>query len=256
MHPIAIQLGGLSVHWYGVLVALGFLAGLWTASRRAPRDGLPAERIADLGPWLIVGAILGARLLYVVSYWNPAFAGKPWYEPLMIQKGGLVFYGGLVGAALATILFARLKRLPLWPLADTLAPSISLGQLFGRLGCLMNGCCFGRACDLPWAIRYPAGHETAGHAVHPTQVYEAGLSLALYGALALLHRQKKFDGQVFAAYLLGYAVVRTVVELFRGDYRALTFGWMTPAHWISAGILVAGLVLWWKLPRRRAAQAR
>lgn len=256
MHPIAIQLGGLSVHWYGVLVALGFLAGLWTASRRAPRDGLPAERIADLGPWLIVGAILGARLLYVISYWNQAFAGKAWYEPLMIQKGGLVYYGGLIGAALATILFARLKRLPLWPLADVLAPSISLGQMFGRLGCLMNGCCFGRACDLPWAIRYPAGHETAGQAVHPTQVYEAGLSLALYGALALLHRRKKFDGQVFAAYLLGYAVVRTVVELFRGDYRALAFGWMTPAHWISAGILVAGLVLWWKLPRRRAAQAR
>lgn len=256
MDPIAFQLGGLTVHWYGVLVALGFLAGLWTASRRAPRDGIAAEGIADLGPWLIVGAILGARVLYVVSYWETAFAGKPWYEPLLIHKGGLVFYGGLIGAALATIVFARWKRLPLWPLADALAPSISLGQVFGRLGCLMNGCCFGRACERPWAIRFPPDHETAGQPVHPTQLYEAALSLALYAGLAALHRRKRFDGQVFAAYLLGYAGVRSVVELFRGDYPQLGFGWVTPAHWVSAGILLAGLLLWWKLPRRRAAGGR
>jgi phosphatidylglycerol:prolipoprotein diacylglycerol transferase len=253
VHPIALQLGGLTVHWYGVLVALGFVAGLWTAGRRAPHSSVSPELVADLGPWLIVGAILGARLLYVISYWQQAFAGKPWYEVFMIHKGGLVFYGGLIGSSLATILFARQKKLPLWRLADVLAPSISLGQFFGRLGCLMNGCCFGRACELPWAIHFPAEHETAGRGVHPTQLYEASLSLALYAGLAALYRRKKFDGQVFATYLVGYALVRSFVELFRGDYPALTFGVLTPAHWVSVVILVAGVILWWKLARPAAS---
>ena len=255
MDPIAFQLGGFAIHWYGVLVALGFLAGLWTASRRAPLGGIPADRIADLGPWLIAGGILGARLLYVLTYWNTAFAGRPWYEVLMIHKGGLVFYGGLIGATLATVIFARLKKIPLWALADVLAPSISLGQVFGRLGCLMNGCCFGHASAAPWAIRFPADHETAGQPVHPTQVYEAGLSALLYAGLAALFRRKRFDGQVFAVYLVAYPLVRSVVEVFRGDYKALSFGVLTPAHWVSAGILAAGLLLWWKLPRTLAPPA-
>ena len=253
MHPIAFQLGNFSLHWYGVLVALGFVAGLWTASRRAPLTGISAQAVADLGPWLIVGAILGARALYVVSYWERSFAGKPYWEILAIHHGGLVFYGGLIGAALATILFARRRKLALWPLADVLAPSIALGHLSGRLGCLMNGCCYGSASDLPWAIHFPAEHETNGAGVHPTQIYEASLNLALYAGLARLYRGKRFDGQVFAIYLVGYALLRSLVEVFRGDYPARSFGVLTPAHWVSAGILFIGVALWWKLPRTLAA---
>ncbi len=256
MQPIAFQLGGFTVHWYGVLVALGFITGLWTASRRAPRTGLSAAAISDAGVWIIVGGIVGARVLYVVSYWERSFAGQPWWEIFAVHHGGLVFYGGLVGASLATILFAWRRRIALWPLADVLAPSIALGHVFGRLGCLMNGCCHGAACSLPWAIHYPSSHETGGAGVHPTQIYEAGLNLILYGALAALYRRKKFDGQVFAVYLLAYAVLRSVVEIFRGDYATRTFGLLTPAHWVSVGILVAGAGLWWcraRTPLQRAA---
>jgi phosphatidylglycerol:prolipoprotein diacylglycerol transferase len=259
VHPIAFEFGSLTVHWYGVMVALGFLAGLWTAGRRAAQVGIQPEKVLDFGPWIIVGAIVGARLLYVISYWKDSFAGRPFLEVFMVWRGGLVYYGGLIGACLAVILYARLKAVPLWKFADILSPSIALGYFFGRIGCLMNGCCYGRECHLPWAISFPAPHEThpvGGSAtpVHPTQIYEALLSLGLYAGLAWLFRRKRFDGQVFASYLVCYAALRSLVELFRGDYaQHFIGGWITPAHLVSIGILVTGLVLFWKLPR--AAEA-
>ncbi len=252
MHPIAFQLGRFTLTWYGVLVALGFVAGLWTASRRGLREGMAPEKILDLGPWLIIGAILGARSLYVVSYWQDQFAGRPIGEVFMVWRGGLVYYGGLVGASAACLIYAGIKQLPLWKVADILTPSVALGHALGRIGCLMNGCCYGRACNLPWAIHFPAGHETYPNGVHPTQIYEALLNLGLYAALAVLYRRKRFDGQIFAIYLVSYAVVRSFVELFRGDYppsQHYLGGWATPAHLVSAGILVAGLALLRLLPR-------
>jgi len=234
------------------MVALGFLAGLWTAGRRGMHAGMAAEQIIDLGPWLIVGAILGARSLYVVSYWHESFEGRPIDEIFMVWKGGLVYYGGLAGASLACILYCRRKKLPLWRIADILAPSIALGYVFGRIGCLLNGCCYGRACNLPWAIRFPEGNplNPPTYPVHPTEVYESLLNLGLYAALAWLFRHKKFDGQVFGVYLVCYALLRSFVEMFRGDYPQYYLGgWATPAHLVSFAILVAGLVLLRLLPR-------
>jgi len=256
VHPIAFNLGPLTIHWYGVMMALAFLIGLWTAGRRAPASGINGERIVDLGPWLILGAILGARAFFVVSYWREEFAGKPIAEIFMIHHGGLVYYGGLVGATLAGILYIRVRQLPLWKVADALAPSVALGYVFGRLGCLLNGCCYGRGCDQLWAVRYPEGHEThwAGFPatpVHPTQVYDSLLNLGLYLLLAWLYRRKQFDGQVFAVYLLGYAVTRSFVEMFRGDYATdHLHGGLTPAHLVSIGIFAAGAILFWTLQQR------
>src|SRR5882757_3969556 len=127
MHSIAFKLGPLTIHWYGILVAIGFLAGLWTAGRRARLSGIASEKIFDLGPWLIIGGILGGRVLYVISYWREDFADHPFPEIFMIQHGGLVFYGGLIGATIAGITYLRLKKLPLWPVADIMAPSVALG---------------------------------------------------------------------------------------------------------------------------------
>jgi len=256
VHPIAFQLGSLTITWYGVMVALAFLIGLWTASRRGLSSGFPSEKILDLGPWLIIGTIVGARTLYVISYWNEQFSGRPIFEIFMVWKGGLVYYGGFIGATLAGILYARVKRLPLWKLGDVLAPSIALGSVFGRIGCLMNGCCYGRECSLPWAIHFPPGHQTYPHGVHPTEMYDSLLNLVLYLGLAWLYRHKKFDGEVFAAYLVGYAIFRSIVEMFRGDYPQYYFGWATPAHLVSLGILVVGIVLWLVLPKTSAQTAR
>lgn len=275
MHPIAFQIGGLTVRWYGVMIAVAFLVGLWTAARRAPRVGIPGERIYDVGLWLIVGAIGGARLFYVLSYpekvfENPLFPNAPWTEVFMVQRGGLVFYGGLIGAAIACVVFAWVRKLPLWRLADVLSPSIALGYVPGRIGCFLNGCCFGRPCDLPWAVRYPTQsdvwqqHFEAGLTalgapsapVHPTQLYDALLSLALYIGLAALFRRRRFEGQVFATYLMGYAIQRSYVELFRGDYPPghLHAG-LTPAHLWSIVIFACGAALFWTLQRTRAQRS-
>ena len=248
VHPIAFNLGPLTVHWFGICIALAFLAGMWTASRRAPLAGVSAESITDLiVPWLLLGGILGARVMFVTTYWREEFAGKPFTDVFMIQRGGLVFYGGLLGASLTVILFARIKKLPLWKLADILAPSIALGSVFGRIGCLLNGCCYGRTCELPWAIPHPANQSP----IHPTQIYDALLNLSLYLGLAWFFRRRKFDGQVFAVFLVCYAITRSTVEVFRGDYSAVHLhSGLTPAHVLSIGIFVTGLALFVILSKR------
>jgi phosphatidylglycerol:prolipoprotein diacylglycerol transferase len=258
---VAFQLGSLSVHWYGLLLAIGFIAGLWTASRRAMRDKIGPDKVIDAGVWLILGAIIGARILYVISYWDnvfdqPLFPNAPWTEVFMVQRGGLVFYGGLIGAIASGLIYVWKNKLPLWKFADALAPSIALGYVPGRMGCLMNGCCFGKETSLPWAIHFPDDHQTHGLGLHPTQVYDSLLNLALFAALAVLHRHRKFDGQVAACYLIGYAITRSVVEMFRGDYPVHYWGgFATPAHLVSAAVLLSGIALFWTL-RRRPQSAR
>lgn len=257
MHPVAFQLGPLTIHWYGILIAVAFLAGVWTAGRRGVRDGLNPQRISDLAMWLLVGGIIGARALHIVSYWDEEFKGKPLWEIFKIQNGGLVFYGGLIGAAIAGIIFVKLKRLPLFKMADALAPSVALGSVFGRLGCLMTGCCYGTKCDLPWAIRFPEEHETHGLPVHPAQLYDSFANLLLYLGLAWLYRRKKFDGQVLAAFLIGYAILRSTVEIFRGDYQAGEIhAGLTPGQLVSVAIVAIGIALLVFLPRSAATAKR
>jgi phosphatidylglycerol:prolipoprotein diacylglycerol transferase len=271
VHPIAFHLGSYGVHWYGVMMALAFLAGLWTAARRGVYSGLTPDKVYDIGIWLMIGTIVGARTVHVITYWDelmkdPLFPSAPWTEIFMVQRGGLVFYGGLVGASLACVLYARRRKIPLFKLADVLAPSIALGYVFGRLGCFLNGCCYGQVCHLPWAVRFPYESDAwrgqvarelitrldlKSLPVHPTQLYESFLSLGLYLGLAWLYRRKKFDGQVFAAYLICYAVTRSIVETFRGDYTpSHVHGGLTPAQWLSVLIFATGIAFYWALPKR------
>lgn len=246
MDRVAFQLGPATVTWYGLCVASGFWLGAWTAARRARKAGMSPDAVWDLLWVLIVGGIVGARLLYVLTYWERDFRHAPWTEVFMVHHGGLVFHGGFLVATAAGFVWCSWKKVPAWTMADILAPSLALGHALGRVGCLLNGCCFGRACSMPWAWTYPKSHETRGLPVHPTQLYEAVLCLALAGALAWGFRRRRFEGQLFALYLLAYGVMRGVVELYRGDYpaSALTAGIWTPAHWVSAGIIVFGGVLY------------
>lgn len=245
MHPIAFYIGSLPIRWYGVMMALGFFAGLWTATRRARLVNIHGETIADVTMWLLVGSIIGARFVYVVTYWKQSFANEPLSEIFMIQHGGLVYYGGLIGAAISTFIYLTWKKLPFWKIADILAPSAALGSVFGRIGCLLNGCCYGRPCDLPWAIHFPADHETHGIGVHPTEIYDGLLNLILYLALAWWFRRKKFDGEIFAFYLIGYAIFRSIAEYFRGDYPAdHIHDGLTSAQVLSIAIVLAGIGLW------------
>ena len=240
------------------MIALAFLAGLWTATLRARRENIPGEHIADVTLWLMVGAILGARIVYVTTYWQEEFAGRPFWDVFAIWQGGLVYYGGFIGAMVAGVVYIRWKKLPVWKTADVLAPSIALGSVFGRVGCLLNGCCYGRPTDVPWAINVPpiqTAHDLSGTPLNvplqPTEIYSALFNLALYLFLAWLFRRKKFDGQIFATYLMGYAIFRGIVEYFRGDYTNLHYHLgLSPAQWIGVPMFLAGLALAAILSRR------
>ena len=234
------------------------MLGLWTAGRRGMKIGLNAEDLSNLVLWIFICGIAGAKLLYVI---NEGDTGKPLKE-LLFQRSGLVFHGALIGASAAIIIFTRVKKMPVWATFDALAPSIALGHAFGRIGCFMTSCCYGKVCNLPWAVQFPSDsmphqshvHEklieiTATHSlpIHPTQIYESLLNFSLYAGLALLFRKRKFDGHVFAAYLLGYAVIRFGIEFLRDDPRGNTLGGLAPGQLISIGLVIAGGILWAKL---------
>lgn len=250
MNSIAFHLGPFPIYWYGILVAVGFILGIWTASRRATTLGESADTVMDLSVWLLVGGVIGARTLYVISYWDQSFAGEPWTEIFQIRNGGMVFYGGLIGGVAGLSLFCWLKKKSPLELADVLAPSLPLGHAFGRVGCLMTGCCYGKECSLPWGIQFPEDHSTHGMTVHPTQLYSSGLNLILFGLLVYAFHRRRFRGQILGLYMMGYAVTRTIVEFFRGDYPYLYFDRITQGQLISMGIAVGGLVLLWIAWRR------
>lgn len=245
MNSIAFSIGNFEIHWYGIFVATGFLIGFWTANRRGLRYGFSREQTADLAPWILIGALIGARTFYVIGYWDESFSGKNWIDIFKIREGGLVFYGGFLGASLSTILYARQRKIDIWKLADILSPSIALGHAFGRIGCLMTGCCYGKICEMAWAIRFPKGHFTHPESLHPTQIYEAVLNFFLYIALEILCRKKNFVGQSFAIYLMSYGLLRGFVECFRGDYaEAQIIIFLTPGQRISIIIFIAGAIIY------------
>jgi len=270
MDPVAFQIGAWPIHWYGVLVMLGFLAGIWVAAWRAPLVGLTRDQVYDLEPWLIVGALVGSRLWYVASYWEEEFAGRAWWTIFMTRQGGLVFHGGLVGATLGAFLFIWRRKLRWLRVADLLAPSIALGYFFGRLGCFMTGCCFGTVSHLPWAVCFPnqslawnhqyqdglIGPLDATLPVHPTQLYESASGLLLFALLVWWLPRRRFDGQVFGWYLVGNSAVRFGIEFLRGDYHVRHLGgWATSAQLFCLGLLAAGAGLLWYLGTRQRPTA-
>jgi phosphatidylglycerol:prolipoprotein diacylglycerol transferase len=242
MHPEFIRIGPFDIRSYGVLVALGFMVGLYLAAWRGKREGLGSQRIMDLGVWLIIAGMLGAKLYYVVVLWPDFIAG--WrVEGLRSLRQGFVFFGGFIGACVATIYYARRCRVSLWKLADVMAPSVALGHAFGRVGCFFNGCCFGSSCDVAWSVRYPVGHPAHSYPSHPVQLYEAAGNLLIFVGLSVWFRHRKFDGQVWWLYTLAYGALRFGIEFIRGDYKAHYFGVYTNAHVIAVLLIAVSVAM-------------
>jgi phosphatidylglycerol:prolipoprotein diacylglycerol transferase len=250
MHPILFHVGSFEIHTYGVMVAIGFLLGILTAVQRAKGEGIDPERLNDLGVWLIIAGMAGGKLFHIVFYWNDFI--RDWHEVgIKSLREGFVFYGGFICAALATVVYTRVKRLSLAKVADALAPSIALGHFFGRLGCFFEGCCYGKACSLPWAVKFPPTHVTGGIPVHPTELYEAAGNLVIFASLAAIYRHRRFDGEVWWLYVLCYAVLRFIVEFYRGDYDVHYFGVFTIAQFIAV-VMIAAAFVGLRLCRRTA----
>jgi phosphatidylglycerol:prolipoprotein diacylglycerol transferase len=219
MYPILFRLDGLTVYAYGFFLAVGFVLGLGLAILKAQKEGIPFDRIIDLFFLTVLSAVLGSRALFVLINFdlyreNPLDVFKLW-------EGGLVFYGGLVLAVAVAVLYLRLRRLPVWKLADFFAPPIALGLFFGRLGCFFAGCCYGKETALPWGVIFTDGNSLAPLNVflHPTQLYDAANGLGIFLFLKWWEKRKTFDGQIFWLFLLLYSAGRFLVEIFRGDPR-------------------------------------
>lgn len=252
MYPELFRIGNFPVNTYGVLLALAFLVALFVAARLAARDGLPRERIYDLGLWMLVAALVGSKLFLLWA--EPSYRAnlRQLFTIDFLRSGG-VFYGGFLSAVLVGYLLVRRYALPWWPTADAFAPGIALGQAIGRQGCFAAGCCWGKPTTLPWGVQFPEiGHQVTGVPVevhlHPTQLYESFASLAIFFFLLWLHRRKTFSGQVILLYALLYAVTRFVVEFYRDNFRSDIFGISTltglsTQQLIAVAIGVVSLIL-------------
>lgn len=255
MHPILFDLGGFTIYAYGVLLASAYLLGLQFALVRARRRGLDGQRVMDLGIWIIISALVGAKLLLLIVDFKQLTQHPR--DLLGLARSGGVFYGGLIAAVVVALFYLRRHKLPLWTTTDVFAPGIALGHVVGRLGCLMAGCCFGRPTSVPWAITFtdPAAMANVGTPLgvplHPTQLYEAGAeALILVFLLAFERRGRPFPGRTFWSYLLLYGVSRFVIEFYRGDSRGMVFDALSTSQFVSIILVPVSIVMLVALSRR------
>jgi phosphatidylglycerol:prolipoprotein diacylglycerol transferase len=214
------------------MLSLAVLAGAWLAYRQAPKIGIKGDLVVDLAIWLVVGGVVGARLFYVFVYEPGTYLKQP-YLVFALWQGGLVYYGALIGGFIAGVWFVWKKGLPFWPLADLVAPPLALGYGLVRIGCFLNGCCYGKPTDSFIGIVFPHLDDWARH---PTQIYSSLLGFILFLVLLAVQRKKSFDGQVFLLFLILYGVGRTAVESLRENLTV--FGPVTVSQLVSVIIII------------------
>ena len=226
MHPILFNIGGFPVYTYGLLLAAAYLLGLQFAIVRARKRGLDQSKVMDLGIWIIVSALVGAKGMLIIVE-RDRF-GWSFADLMNLFRSAGVFYGGLIAAVVVALVYLWRHRMPVWTVTDVFAPAIALGHVIGRLGCLLAGCCFGAATNVPWAITFhnEFAHENVGTPLgvplHPTQLYEAGAELLILGLLLGTERRgRPFPGRTFWSYMLLYAISRFIIEMYRGDSRGI-----------------------------------
>jgi phosphatidylglycerol:prolipoprotein diacylglycerol transferase len=263
MHPRLFELpwsipylGPITVYTYGVLLAAAYLLGLQLAIVRARKRELDATRVMDLGIYIIISALIGAKLLLLVTDFQ-TFRNNP-AELLTLARSGGVFYGGLILAVIVALVYIRRVGLPLWTTCDVFAPGIALGHVIGRFGCFFAGCCFGRPTSVPWAITFtdPFAAANVGTPLnvplHPTQLYEAGAEFLILALLLSTENMgKRFAGRTFWLYMLLYSVSRFVIEFFRGDERGAV-GALSTSQFISVVLAPLAIFMLVYLARRSA----
>jgi phosphatidylglycerol:prolipoprotein diacylglycerol transferase len=270
MRQILFEMGGIKIHGFGLMLALALWCSVGLAGWRAKREGLNPEHVDLLAIWVLVVGLLGARIFFVVEYWR---SFHHWWEIFQIWKGGIVFYGSVLGGAVGFILFRRLHPFPLRPMLDVIAPALALGIALGRVGCFLNGCCYGDLCNLPWAMSFPRDSspwadqlkeglihvgDPRSLPIHPTQLYSALDGLILMLLLSAYYPLRKRDGEVMALLMVTYPVTRFLIEGLRNDEAGIVFG-MTISQAISVVVFLAGIVYWLyllRLPTGRYADTK
>jgi phosphatidylglycerol:prolipoprotein diacylglycerol transferase len=250
------------IYSYGVMLGTSLIIGWFLAMRFAKQDGIRQEDAAAIYMWTAVWSIIGARLLYVLTNLSDF---DNFLEIFMVNRGGLVAYGGMIGGFLASWYGCYKRKIPLLKWGDVAAPQVVLGTAITRIGCLLFGCDFGARSDLPWAIRFPqespawkhhvhdfglARDSLWSYPVHPTQLYESLVGLALFGLLMLLRKYRKFSGQVFLGWVLGYGIMRPLIEIVRDDDQRGNVGPLSTSQAIGIASVALGLALLVYLVRR------
>jgi phosphatidylglycerol:prolipoprotein diacylglycerol transferase len=255
VYPELFSIGPITLYTYGVLLAASYLLGLWLAMRRARAWGIDANRVLDLGIYIIIAALIGAKLLLLIVDFEQ-FSRSP-EELLSLARSGGVFYGGLILAIAVAFWYIGKHRLPFWTTCDVFAPGIALGHVTGRLGCFAAGCCYGRPTDVSWAVIFTNPDAAAnvgtplGIPLHPTQLYEAGAELLILGLLLATEKKgRPFPGRTFWAYMFLYAVSRYIIEIYRGDPRGEFLG-MSTSQFISVVLAPLSLAMLIWLSRTR-----
>ena len=248
MYPKLLELGPINIYSYGLLLVSAYLIGLRLVVARARSRGIDANRTMDLGIWIIVSALVGAKLLLVVVEWDHIRRDPAELWGLLRSAG--VFYGGLVTAVGVAFWYMRRHRLPLWTTCDAFAPGIALGQAVGRLGCLLAGCCYGRPTELQWGVTFtnPLAAANVGTpldvSLHPAQLYESGAALGILGLLLLMERRgPSFPGRTFWTYLLLYPCARFGIEYFRGDPRGMVLDVLSTSQFVSLLLVPVSIVM-------------
>lgn len=255
--PVPFTDAIVPIHTYGVMIAIGFIIAMSVAQRLASREKLPAVRIADLAFYLLIWGLIGARALFVITRWE-YFSQNP-EAIIRFWEGGLVFFGGLISATLFAIYFIRKHQLSPWKTADVLVPGLVINHSLGRLGCLASGCCYGKPTGTDFGIVFHSelvDSSLHGVHLHPTQIYESVSLFLLFLGLLWIFRRKQFDGQVVLTYFIVYPIIRSIIEVFRGDLiRGFVIdGILSTSQFIS--LLVFGMAmatLIWRIRQKNAS---
>ena len=260
MYPEVFSWGVVHVRTYGLLLAVAFLVGTWLALREARRLGLDEDHLVTVILVTLVASILGARALYVLEH--IADYRQSWGSVLAVWQGGLTLYGGIVGGTVAGLWTARRLRLPMWTVADALAPSVALGTTFGRVGCFLNGCCYGRPTRMPWGVTYPPdtfpGLEFGDAPIHPAQLYFALSGLMLFLVLWTIRRHVRTPGVLFWLFVILFSAIRFVLDFTRAYEPTAVIGQLgaapvTESQAISIAMVLFGVLMTMRLRRAAAA---
>jgi phosphatidylglycerol:prolipoprotein diacylglycerol transferase len=245
---------GVMIHTYGFLLAIAFILALWLTARLAERDGLPKNRVYDLGLYILLSALVGAKVVMVITEWNEPGGGWRRVFSLDLLSSGGVFYGGLLFALVTSVLLMKIWRLPWRKTADAFAPGIAVGHAIGRLGCFSAGCCWGKPTNSWIGVRFT---EKAGEltgvptdvSLVPTQLIEAVINVLIFAFLIWLRKRRQFDGQIIFAYLMIYSVARFTIEFWRADPRGELLG-LSTSQFISVVMFPVALLLMIYFSRR------
>jgi phosphatidylglycerol:prolipoprotein diacylglycerol transferase len=264
VYPQLFHLGKFFLPTYGFLVSMGVLIGLWVSVRNSERLGIDGDKAWNLGILVVLCGIAGAKVLYIINDWGTY--KDHWgdiFSLATLQSGG-VFSGGLIAAFLAAAWYVRKNHMPPLGTCDAFAPGLALGHAIGRIGCFAAGCCYGKETHHWWGITFtnPLAAEITGtplgRPLEPTQLFESAVEFANFLFLMWLLKRRKFDGQIFGAFMFIYGVARFFLEYLRDDPgRGSVFGGaMTGTQLVAIGLVLAGGLIWWLRPGSKPAPAQ